>query len=267
MRHLEISDRRSGKTARIIDEIVKSVKNGKHCTLFVSSLSSERIFGGWLYSKLKENGIILSTNEQKNLSIINYFHDGLVAWKFQRRINLIEIEKDKIVFMDDFDQSVFMYDDYLFEQNFNFIVNSHIALSFPSCKNNYLVLYDEFSHLKKRRKIERLIEAFGNDYESYAMDNDKVKKTKRNCTICSKCGKTIIDPSDYDGKLCGFDFSYTTEFGISQFRGYIEGENQYKIPKFNACINVIAKGENKGEYVLDKCPYKLEHELMNWNGK
>ena len=109
MKYLEISDKGTGKTTRLLNEIKRCCDDGNHCTLLCAEPYGLQSYVPHLFSD--KNRIILDRNR---VQVINCPHRNFDNYEFSK---IRYIKDRKFVFMDDFDQSIFCINKKLFHKH------------------------------------------------------------------------------------------------------------------------------------------------------
>ena len=290
MKYLEISDKDSGEYIRCFKAIRKEFERNRKVILFSTRGINNIINELGVYnvsSRLNDNGleqiILLDDSEpfrfgdsinhsfpmtcewmddkkEKRTDAImvysyasHYFSDYLHKIQWDKRVDFFSdiMSFDASFFMMDFCSSVFFHQNELFDMFFDKITNSYVC-AFVTKK---LYFYENESPSSRIEKINRLISAFDGKYESYFCDMCLDSRIPCNNKICKRCGLCF---EITENEIANAPF--LTDYGIHRINGRYDDENNFVFAK-----DIITGGKMKGEYALDGCPYKFEHELASMN--
>ena len=291
-RHLDISDRQSGKTTRIINRISCLLSEGKSCHLTVSSFEKERLIRSIINSKDEFKKIRSAFDDDRMFRIVSFYaRPYQMSWnRFISSLNnysrvkhedCIEQYEPKLYypyinsvlryenwFIDDMTEvfgSCFFYGK-MFDTFKQILFNSYSSMTINvKCIADDASLYEQ--HFKDlfavqpnnelyqhiiRQNIKDFICVF-DDVEYHSNDRRGNNPIQVDKDICRKCLS-----SDGRREFCQF-FNMSTEFGISEMFGWKTNESQ--------CVCQQKMKEDNTFYVLDKCIYHMEQQLSFWNRK
>ena len=164
-------------------------------------------------------------------------------------------------FMDDFNNSV-IFENTKTMHSFNEVFNR----SYVNCTIRPYAGVDEERTKKIQQCGRELILINHGKYESYFIDTRGNEATKCSQSVCDKCekSKNLLNSYDYS-QIGSMKHGYfdRTFLGRAKTFGYLEENSTFCLE----CKMSVEFGKEAGEYVLDGCIYKTEHQLLDWNQK